>query len=120
MLRRKNGTERAVGETAKKGKGAVRSEYEAQRNDGPFDQDRAKEAGSSMIDRAEVDNGDARGIIGENRVDRAKMEAKGAHADLKQYREAETEEEAEGKKQGLLNRMKGLRVSFLVFHMIYA
>jgi Family of unknown function (DUF5923) len=116
MLRGENGRERPVGEMARKGKDAVQGEYEAQKSaGGPVDQDRAKEAGSGVTDRADVDNGNARGIIGDERVDKVKKEAKGAHADVKEHQESGEEEEAEAKKQGLFDRMKGFRVSPFVF-----
>jgi hypothetical protein len=116
MLRGEDGKERPVGEMARQGKDAVQGEYEAQTSaGGSVDQDKVKEAGKGVMDRADVDNGHGRGINGDERVDKAKKEVNGAKANGREHQESGSEEEAEAKKQGLLDRMKGFRVSFLVF-----
>jgi hypothetical protein len=113
MLRGEDGRERPAGEIAQKGKDAVQNEYQAQRsNGGPVDQGRAKEAGRGVMDRAGVDNGDAREINRNDRVERVKSQVNGVRADAAEYQEAQSEEEAEKKKQGLLGKMKGLKVNF--------
>jgi hypothetical protein len=106
---------------AQKGKEAAQNEYQAQKiNGGPVDQGRAKEAGRGVMGRAGVDNGDVRGVVGDDRVDRVKSQANGLREDATQYQEAQSEEEAERKKQGILGKMKGFRVSFSIYAGIFA
>jgi hypothetical protein len=108
MLRGADGQERQVGEMARKGKDAVQREYE--HAGGPIDQDQAKEAGRDVM-RAKVDNTDTGEIIEEKRVSKAKKQANG---NGREYQEAVSEEETDAKKRGLLDRMKGFRVCFVV------
>lgn len=60
---------------------------------------------------------EARGILGDDRIDRARGnmegardEAQGAHGDAMGARDASTQEETEAKKRGVLDRMRGVRV----------
>lgn len=113
-LRSENGTERPVGEMARKGKQAVEGEYEAQKSaGGTVDQDRVKEAGRAVVDRTDVDSENMREVAGS--VDKVKQGVKVINEDVREPQESGSEGETEGKKQGFLNKMKGYRVSSSAF-----
>ena len=111
MLRGADGQERQVGEMARKGKDAVQGDYE--NAGGPIDQNKAKEVGRDVMG-ANVDNADAGEIIEEERMSKAKKQANGIQANGREYQEGVSEEESDVKKQGLLYRMKGFKVCFVV------